>query len=515
MKRFDLTLMARSAVEQEVPLLEELGVAIARHKLLIGVVLALTAMSTYVGMQLVTEQYESVARLLVRLGRENTQVPMTVEKGGVLSTGVRKEEINSEVQLLQSRDLIETTIDEIGTAAFQFRPSAPHTLLENVKYQAKRLARSVREGVHELLVLVNLRRRLSDREKAIVLIESSLKVEREKDSDVISARLRLPDPDLAVRFLDRLVANYLTRHVDVRREPSVSAFYEAQVDTYRRRLGDIGSARQAVRTERGAVSVADQRALLLRRLRTLQDDIEDLSHEQRIIGGERAQPTTAAANPDARATRELGAYATPDLLKRRLTELRIKRNETLQRYKGETPVVRDIDAEIADVEGLMLAGLESKLRGKRAEARSLQAELGQLDAGEKELDSVDEERQAAIQNFLVYSKRLEEARISSELDRQRVSNISILSAPERPIEPAYPKKVLFVGVAIPFGLVLGTALALLLEYLNRTIRSARDLRAMGNVPLLGVLRLPADGGTGRLVGRELQLPDGLRGDDGS
>jgi uncharacterized protein involved in exopolysaccharide biosynthesis len=480
-------------------LVEDMGAAIWQHKLLIAIVLVATVLTTYVALQLVSEEYESVARLLVKLGRENVEVPATVEKGGVLTTGVRKEEINSEVQLVQSRDLIEATLDEIGEDAFRFEAPPPTTLFERIKYEARAFVRSVRDAVDELLIAANLRKRLSPRDKVIMLLERSLTVERERDSDVISVRLRLPDPDLTVRVLNVLVRNYLDRHMEVRRDPSVSAFYAEQVERYRTRLREIGSSKQSVQSQRGIASVSDQRALLLRRLRSVTDDIQDLERERNVMLQRGAFDTRAPMNaaaaapapalPPAVSAQSLSSYPALDLLKKRLTELRIKYNELLQRYKPGSEAVASIESEIASVEALCLRTVESMLADRRPEVAALERELAQINAGERELDSVDQERQAAVQNFLVYSRRLEEARIADQLDQRRISNVGLLTAPERPIQPVYPRKLLIVGASIPVGLVLGLAFALLHEHLNQVIRSPRDLRRMGGVPYVGRLRL--------------------------
>jgi capsular polysaccharide biosynthesis protein len=45
-----------------------------------------------------------------------------------------------------------------------------------------------------------------------------------------------------------------------------------------------------------------------------------------------------------------------------------------------------------------------------------------------------------------------------------------------------------MGLAFPFGLLAGFGIALLLEYLNQTIRDERDLRSGDRALFLGVLR---------------------------
>jgi capsular polysaccharide biosynthesis protein len=95
-----------------------------------------------------------------------------------------------------------------------------------------------------------------------------------------------------------------------------------------------------------------------------------------------------------------------------------------------------------------------------------------------------------------YATRMEQARISDELDSRRIANVSILSAPSTPIEPIYPRKIALMLIALGVGLMLATGLALLIEYFNDIIRSAADLEGFEGIPVLGSVKIAA-GQTGR------------------
>src|SRR5436190_14803028 len=78
---------------------------------LVLIVFAAGTIGTYLTLQLFfTSQYETKASLLVKVGRENTEIPATVLNGQVLNQGVRLADINSEVQILSSRVLVEKVV---------------------------------------------------------------------------------------------------------------------------------------------------------------------------------------------------------------------------------------------------------------------------------------------------------------------------------------------------------------------------------------------------------------------
>src|SRR5262245_59487612 len=66
-----------------------------------------------------TDQYETQASLLVKVGRENIEVPLTVQKGQVISQGVRSADINSEVQMLSSPVIATAIVDHFGVGPFR------------------------------------------------------------------------------------------------------------------------------------------------------------------------------------------------------------------------------------------------------------------------------------------------------------------------------------------------------------------------------------------------------------
>ena len=93
---------------------EDFWYAIRTSKLLIAGVLLATVIGAYLGLQIQDDIYESQARILVKLGRENMDPPVTVATPGVVGGGIRKEEIFTNIILISSRPLIEQTLDEIG-----------------------------------------------------------------------------------------------------------------------------------------------------------------------------------------------------------------------------------------------------------------------------------------------------------------------------------------------------------------------------------------------------------------
>jgi len=77
--------------------------------------------------------------------------------------------------------------------------------------------------------------------------------------------------------------------------------------------------------------------------------------------------------------------------------------------------------------------------------------------------------------------------------RSSQANVMLLSAAVPPLGPRFPKLPLNVGIGILAGAFLGLNLALLLEMMDRRLRSARDLVQMMEAPVLVVLERTSKG----------------------
>ena len=164
-----------------------------RGRWVIAGVFLLTTLTAYSALSLMTELYEVRSALLVKLGRENLDAPVTA-RNAVLSTGVRREELGSEVQILQSSDLAAQVVDEIGLEAFRPYRVVPDSLLGKAKFYAKAALRWAKDRGTDALIALDLQKRLGERDMAIASITDKLAAEPQKDSDVILLRLRLSRP---------------------------------------------------------------------------------------------------------------------------------------------------------------------------------------------------------------------------------------------------------------------------------------------------------------------------------
>ena len=459
--------------------------ALGTHKLAITIVFVLTLFSSYAIVQMRTELYETSATVLVKLGRENLEAPATVEKGSVFTSGVRREEVNSEITLLLSPQLIEATVDKLGTGVFLVKEKEPREYFKRLRYRVKKQLKQIRQHIHEYLIMAGLEKRLDDRSRIVKSLRQQIQAQRVRDSDVIRLNLLSPNPVLAEEILHALLDLYHSKHVEVRRSARIQDFFQDQVVFFQGRIKDLEQARSILHEHSHISSIADQREQLLSRLNALYSELGNLVSQQQAMLA-RGKSMRTVLRPTTLPTSDAMSTLAP--LNERLTQLKLQRAKLLQTFDSDAVIVKNLADEIMAVEGLLAETLEQRIKLWRKRADRLEQKLASLNDAEIQLQSLEREQKLSELNYFNYSKRKEDARISDELDLRRVSNVAVMSYPESSIEPVQPRKLLIMVLSLPLGLILGMVVALLLEYVNDTIRTYRDLTGIKGMTYLGEFR---------------------------
>lgn len=509
--------------EPDLSILNDLIAVLLRRKLTILLVTIAVMTVAYGAVNYMTERYESEARLMVMLGRENSEVPLTVQDGSVFTNGIREEEVNSYVQLIKSRSLVEETVDEVGLERFDFSLPEPETFIQRVKYSVKTFVRGAKQRVTDFLIFIQLKEDLTDREKIVGLVQGALSVQREGTSNVIHVAIRLPSNELARDVLERHIENYFDRHVGLRNSGSVLNLFDVQTHAYRDELESHRNRITEIRREWKLSDVTAQRAELLRRLNALETEADDQRSELAQLEQESAEMAEIYDSLPERLIMSEKVEPNPAILqlKETLIQKRLDLIDLAGRYQEDFPLLETVEEAINELDALLASEdatqtgeltyvphplrveFEQGLKQLAVRAAGVRASLGQreqqidgvtrriaeLNTGEDLLTEAELDRSIAESRFLSNNARREQAMISGELDAIGIANVVVLSPPTTPSEPVFPKKLMIMGISIGAGLMLGFGLALVFEWTDDTIYTSRDLQSVSKMPFIGEFRL--------------------------
>jgi uncharacterized protein involved in exopolysaccharide biosynthesis len=475
-----------------------MGVAFRRRQLLTLTFLGVLA-GAILAAVLLPEQYE--ARMTILVKHERVDPVVTSDPNAMPQLGnqpVTEEDMNSEAELITSRDLLEKVVESCGLDAS--RPSFWDFLpLSVAAGKDLRIARAVRKLDHDL------------------------KVEPVKKSNMIEVSYASPDPLLSARVLTMLADGYFVKHLAVNRPPGAFNFFQQQAEQYQKELTEA-EARLADFSrdqEHGAVSPEIQKSLVLQTatqfeaaLRQTQASIAQTKERMRALEG------LAAATPSRLTTTDRKSDNSQLLqqLKSSLLTLELQRTELLNKFEPSYRPVQQVEAQIAQARAAIAAEekapvreettdrnptyqwVDEELAKARADLASYQAQAAATTRIVRDyrssallLDQKDIEQQDLIRtvkadeaNYLLYLSKREEARISDALDDRRIANVAIAEAATAPALPKYPRS-LFVLLGVLFAILVSVGATFAADYFDASFRTADEIEAFLNTPVLAAM----------------------------
>ncbi|TFH31986.1 MAG: hypothetical protein E4G97_03265 [Deltaproteobacteria bacterium] len=131
----------------------------------------------------------------------------------------------------------------------------------------------------------------------------------------------------------------------------------------------------------------------------------------------------------------------------------------------------------------------AKAAGLRRQLAQLDSEIRTLDLNERKFQKLKREMTSNEKYFRTYEDRVEEARISEDMNRSKLANISVIQFASVPVEPVRPKKRLTMLLSLFFGTFSGLGLAFISEHLSRGLTTPDSVERRLGLPVLTTVSL--------------------------
>src|SRR5262245_13563026 len=468
-----------------------------RRKLITGVYLGIvvTAIS---GIFVLPPIYHTAGKILLTTDR--AEVSGSDRAPALVRTDdVSEGEINSQLQILRSRELVDSVLADMKPPKEDDdEPVQSDTWIARVLHAPAAFIRASYKRLHKI---DNLKpdSPLYWQTRDVL---GRLSTSNAHPSNIIDVGYMSSDPAWAQDFVNRLMQAYVEHHAKLQQITEAQDFFTQQSELLRQKLAASESELRSARERAG--TLAGQQAEVHERLNEFNAELS----RARIA---RVEQEKRMAFLEQTLAGKGGRVATPELI-----ELEAKRADLIGKYKPDSERIKELDSQIERLRKA-IAGYHSftggqagegsqsaagtDLVGGRAALAALQGREAALtkaaDDYKKQADFLDSqsfdlarlERQVKLdeETYLSYVRSAEQSRLTNAVEQSKLLRLRIIEDAPLPLEAIAPKKGRILFFALFGGLVLATGLGLARDHFDSTIKSSADVRRYANLETLVAL----------------------------
>jgi uncharacterized protein involved in exopolysaccharide biosynthesis len=469
---------------------EILSILFKNWKMLLFAFLAVFAVF-FGGSYILTSRYKAESQVLVQSGREFEVVP---DKGDGSPAGVpymtKQEVINSEVEILVSRDLAADVIKAMGL---------------------RRIYPSIADDGDPEAVQMNA---------AIKKFTKSFKAQPVTMSNIITIQFWHPDRATAIATLQKLAEVYEQRHAEIFGDKR-SGILNEQAEGYQKQLAAITQKITDLKNSKHLSDINYEREQLIQDRSDVEAKLRDLKAQS--IEAHRSLDFYAQklkTMPELVLSNENSADAI-ETAKSRLLDLNTQLLQLKQRYSEQNVDAagprQDLENQIAQIKAFIadptvnqqksltrnityddgrmklqaaeaaVPAVDQKMAFEAAEDNRILARLQALDEGESSLEIMTREQATLRELVHDYRNRYEQAHSEGGMDKQNMISVSLIHPPESDQKPDKPNHLLYGAVGFVAGLLFVTGLLLYLLIFREAIITPESLQRTLNIRVLGAV----------------------------
>ena len=488
--------------------LPRLASAIWNFRYRAAFVFAILMIATIAIYLVVPRKYGSEGKVFVQVGRGTVGIDPTATATGIINLHESREtEMKSIVEVMRSRDLAETVVDEIGAERIL---ETQWQLPEFLSLSALRDTISG-GGRSEDIEYVNLRRR----EKAVKTLQSNVKIDAEKKTTVISVWAAAQSPELARDIANAYLKNYQSKHLEINRNDRSFDFFDSQYHKQEMKVAQAQKAMSDYRSQNGVLSIQGARSLLQTKIDRLQ--LQKLEVETQTAAAEArvaAYDTQLAEMDQNIQIRSItGRRRSTELMRDRLSELNIEKLDLAAKLPPDHPKLLAIEASLKEAQDLYsqmpqdnddvtneinpnflavkvsrlneaasLSGFQEQLKSLESNLAKAQVELEALNGKELVFEQLQRDIDTSSSAFLAYANKRAEAQVLNELDAMNISNVKVWQEAKLIFQHSSPRG----SIVLPLGACFALIAALLVAFFSES----RRMRKIDSVAIGRQLDLP-------------------------
>jgi uncharacterized protein involved in exopolysaccharide biosynthesis len=471
--------------------MRQIVAAVFRHRALWFLVAAGVFGASLLYTLLRPRQYRSEMDIRVQNTRGDEQITPSAINGQITINGVTEEQINSEIQLLQSRNLANLVVDPQWD-------SHPPGSLTTAQYR--------------------------DHDKAVERFEKNLSVDLVRKSNVIHATFVASDPKMATLMLNRLLAAFLTKQREIAQPPGTAKFFADQAERYKNDLDKAQQDLAEYQQQHQIVSLSDTE-------QTADHEINDAENELRATDAE-ISALTQRIGTETRQLKDIPTRQTTqqrvipndysvERLNTMLAELENSRTSLLQKFTPNDRSVQEVDQKIANTKDALRKAQEmtskevssdvnpvwqtvtgsiiqsetdrQALRAKetalKQQVATLQSNLSGVEGSTVAFTTLKQKVSDLETNYQLYTQKRNEAEMADAMNANKLLNVAVQQTPTFSVMPFRPRPLVDTVLGGFTAIFLASFLVFFAEVGRDTIANASELESVARFPVFATVPL--------------------------
>lgn len=326
------------------------------------------------------------------------------------------------------------------------------------------------------------------------LLKKKLGVKPSRESNVINIEFSGADPSFAAVVANAFAQAYMDINLELKVEPARqhASWFEDQTKVLRDKLEKAQQALSSYQQETGIIATDERLDYEVAKL-------NDLSTQLTVVQGQTSDSSSKRRSTESPGTlAEVMQNPLINSLKSDIARLEARLQESSVNLGRNHPQTQRAQSELASLRNRLASEtrhVHSSIStsyevGKHKEKELLEAmerqktRVLELNKQRDQISVLLRDVDAAQRNFDAVSQRSAHTRLESLAVQ---TNIAILNAASIPTVHSRPRVLLNILISIFGGTLLAVSIALMLELLNRRVRSVEDISTFIDLPVLATI----------------------------
>ncbi|WP_281648198.1 polysaccharide biosynthesis tyrosine autokinase [Parendozoicomonas sp. Alg238-R29] len=478
--------------DEDIISLSEIFHTLNNHKWsIIGFTFAVTLLAVLIVFSL-TPIYQATA--VLQIEQEQAKVVSIEEVYGLEGGG--DSYLNTQYEVLKSRAVLEKVVHKLNL----LKNPEFNTSLQPAPWYAEYTNWRGWFGLTKPVDEDGLEDRILN--DTVDVLAANVSVQPVKKTQIVKVSVTSENPKLAARIANEIANAYIGSYLEAKLSLTTSAtsWMQQRLEDLSGKLKSAEQQLQDYREQENLIELEGVLTISNNELKALTTSLVEIRQTLTVSGNiyRQIQDSKKQGQKDFSSLPAVLSHPLIQDLKQEESKAERSVQELSRRYGPKHPKMiaaqsdlRSIQANINSQINRIVSGIESEYRVAKANEASLAKAVAEAKSNAQtinrkqfQLRALEREVKTNKDLYDAFFKRIQETSATSDL---QTANARIVDKAFTPKSPVKPKKSLIVVLSALLGLMISSGMAFLLEMMNNTVRSARDVEDRLNLPVLGLM----------------------------